>query len=120
MIAHSLAGKVALVTGVSRKAGIGAAIARAFAEAGGDVCTTYYRAYDELMPWGNNPSEADDIVKELKAKGVRAEGTEADLSDPETPLDYSILFTARSDSSIFWLTMLSVTSRRMFIRCQLL
>ena len=64
MIAHSLAGKVALVTGVSRKAGIGAAIARAFAEAGVDVCTTYYRPYDELMPWGNNPGEADDIVKE--------------------------------------------------------
>lgn len=85
MIAHSLAGKVALVTGVSRKAGIGAAIAQAFAEAGVDVCTTYYRPYDELMPWGNNPSEADDIVKELKAKGVRAEGIEADLSDPETP-----------------------------------
>lgn len=91
MITHSLAGKVALVTGVSRKAGIGAAIAKAFAEAAADVCTTYYRPYDELMPWGNNPSEAGDIVKELKATGVRAEGREADLSDPETParlLDY--------------------------------
>ena len=85
MIAHSLAGKVALVTGVSRKAGIGAAIAQAFAEAGVNVGTTYYRPYDELMPWGSNPGEADDIVKELKAKGVRAEGIEADLSEPETP-----------------------------------
>jgi 3-oxoacyl-[acyl-carrier protein] reductase len=85
MIADRLAGKVALVTGVSRKAGIGAAIARAFAEAGVDVFTTYYRPYDELMPWGNNPTEAEDIVKELKAKGVRAEGMEADLTDPETP-----------------------------------
>ncbi len=85
MINHGFAGKVALVTGVSRKAGIGAAIARAFADAGVDVFTTYYRPYDELMPWGSDTSEAEDIVKELKAKGVRAEGLEADLSDPETP-----------------------------------
>jgi 3-oxoacyl-[acyl-carrier protein] reductase len=85
MIPYSLAGKVVLITGVSRRAGIGAAIARAFAEAGGVVCTTYYRPYDELMPWGNNPSEAEDIIKELKAAGVPAEGIEADLSDPETP-----------------------------------
>lgn len=85
MMADSLAGKVALVTGVSRKAGIGAAVARAFAQAGGDVFTTYYRPYDELMPWGNNPREAEEIVGELRARGVRAEGVEADLSDPETP-----------------------------------
>lgn len=85
MTAHSLRGKVALVTGVSRKAGIGAAIAQAFAEAGADTCTTYYSPYDQLMPWGSNPSEAQDIVEGLKAKGVRAEGREADLADPETP-----------------------------------
>src|SRR5215207_1084714 len=85
MINHGLAGKVALVTGVSRRAGIGAAIARAFAEAGADVFTTYYRPYDELMPWGSNASEAEDIVQELKAKGVHAEGMEADLADPEAP-----------------------------------
>lgn len=85
MTAYSLRGKVALVTGVSRKAGIGAAIAQAFAKAGADTCTTYYCPYDELMPWGSNPSEAQDIIEELKAKGVRAEGREADLADPETP-----------------------------------
>lgn len=65
MINHNLAGKVALVTGVSRQAGIGAAIARALAEARADVFTTYYRPYDELMPWGNNAGEAQDIVREL-------------------------------------------------------
>jgi 3-oxoacyl-[acyl-carrier protein] reductase len=85
MIADSLAGKVALITGVSRKAGIGAAIAHVFARAGIDVFTTYYRPYDELMPWGSNHSEAEDILTDLKAKGVRAEGMEADLSDPEIP-----------------------------------
>ena len=85
MVNYSLAGKCALVTGVSRKAGIGAAIVRAFAAASAGVFTTYYRPYDQLMPWGSKANEAEEIVKELKDKGVRAEGMEADLSDPEAP-----------------------------------
>ena len=85
MVNYELAGKVALVTGVSRRAGIGAAIARALAEAGADVFTTYYRPYDELMPWGSDASEAEDIVKGLRERGVRAEGVEADLADPGVP-----------------------------------
>ena len=85
MINYGLAGKVALVTGVSRQAGIGAAIARALAEAGADVFTTYYRPYDELMPWGSDAGEAEDIVRGLREKGVRAEGVETDLADPEVP-----------------------------------
>ena len=85
MINHGLAGKVAFVTGVSRRAGIGAAIARALAGAGADVFTTYYRPYDELMPWGNHAIEAEDIVKGLREEGVRAEGMEADLADPDVP-----------------------------------
>ena len=43
---------VALVTGVSRKIGIGAAIARALALAGMNVFTTFYRPYDATMAWG--------------------------------------------------------------------
>src|SRR6266508_4599037 len=71
--------KVALVTGVSRKIGIGAAIARTFAEAGIGVFTTYYRPYDELMPWGSSPNEPEELIEELRTKGVRAEGVEADI-----------------------------------------
>jgi 3-oxoacyl-[acyl-carrier protein] reductase len=85
MINNGLVSKVALVTGVSRRAGIGAAIARAFAGAGADVFTTYYRPYDELMPWGSDAGEAEEIVRGLREKGVRAEGVEADLADPEVP-----------------------------------
>ena len=62
MINYGLAGKVALVTGVSRQAGIGAAIERALAGAGADVFTTYYRPYDGLMPWGSNASEAEELA----------------------------------------------------------
>jgi len=77
--------QVALVTGVSRKIGIGAAIARTFAEAGIAVFTTYYRPYDELMPWGSSPNEPQEIIEELRTLGIRAEGVEADLADPEIP-----------------------------------
>lgn len=79
--------KVALVTGVSRKIGIGAAIARTFAEAGIAVFTTYYRPYDELMPWGSSPHEPEEIIEELRTKGVRAEGVEADLAVDPGPTD---------------------------------
>jgi len=41
---------VALVTGASRRRGIGAAIAVGLARAGWDVATTCWRAYDQRMP----------------------------------------------------------------------
>jgi 3-oxoacyl-[acyl-carrier protein] reductase len=42
-----LAGKVAVVTGVTRHAGIGAAIARDLVGAGAAVFTTHFREYDQ-------------------------------------------------------------------------
>jgi 3-oxoacyl-[acyl-carrier protein] reductase len=77
--------KVAIVTGVSRRIGIGAAIARALAEAGTTVFTTYYRPYDAGMVWGSKDSEAESILDELREMGVQASGVEADLADPAVP-----------------------------------
>lgn len=81
----ALSGKVALITGVSRQKGIGAAIARALAQAGVNVFTTYYRSFDELMPWGSNPVEAEAIIESIKLYGVQAQGIEADLADTQVP-----------------------------------
>lgn len=47
MSQRELANKVALITGVSRRAGIGAAIARELAQAGAKVFVTFFRKYDE-------------------------------------------------------------------------
>ncbi len=80
-----LSGRVALITGVSRKIGIGAGIAQALAEAGANIFTTFYRPYDETMEWGSESSEAEQILDELRLLGVQAEGCEADLADPEVP-----------------------------------
>ncbi len=48
----SLAGRVALVTGVSRRIGIADAIARRLAERGAIVHATGWTAHDAEMPWG--------------------------------------------------------------------
>lgn len=74
---------VAVVTGTSRRIGIGAAIARSLAMAGTAVFVTYYRPYDASMPWGSQPTEAEQLIDELHASGVRADGMELDLRAPE-------------------------------------
>jgi 3-oxoacyl-[acyl-carrier protein] reductase len=82
---YQLFGKKALITGVSRSVGIGASVARALSAMGANVFTTYYRPYDSSMPWGSASQEANEIIEELKANGVKAHGIEADLSHIDTP-----------------------------------
>lgn len=76
---------VALVTGVSRKIGIGAAIALALAESGWDVATTFWRPYDTVMPWGSNANEAEAILTQVRSQSSRAISMETDLSDVASP-----------------------------------
>jgi 3-oxoacyl-[acyl-carrier protein] reductase len=78
-----LQGRIAVVTGASRRAGIGAAICRKLAAEGADVFFTYWKAYDRTMPWGVSDEEPEELKRELLAMGVRAEGLEADLARTE-------------------------------------
>ncbi len=79
----ALRGRVALITGASRRRGIGAAIARALAAKGADIFLTYWRAYDRAMPWGEEGEPPDEFAEELRALGVRVQGLEVDLSAAE-------------------------------------
>ena len=65
---QDLKGKVAIVTGASR--GIGRHIALQLAQRGADVAINYR----------SRQSEADEVVKEIEATGVRALAIQADLS----------------------------------------
>jgi 3-oxoacyl-[acyl-carrier protein] reductase len=82
-----LGGKVALVTGATRLAGLGAAIADTLARAGADIGLGYFRAYDRQQPWGVKDSEPQALLAHLRALGVRAVGFEVDLSRPEGPTE---------------------------------
>ena len=57
MVAFSvdLTGRVAVVTGASRRQGIGAAICRALASHGADVLFTHWQPYDQTQPLGVDP-----------------------------------------------------------------
>lgn len=76
-----LKGKVAVITGASRRKGLGAAICRALAGEGADIFFTYWVSYDEQMPWGGNDEEQEQLRQDLLQLGVRCEHAMADLSD---------------------------------------
>ena len=76
---------LALITGASRRAGIGAAVAMRLAQDGWDVATTYWRPYDDRMPWASDPADASWLTEQIVASGARTKGVEADLSLVETP-----------------------------------
>src|SRR5918911_4052603 len=67
-----LAGRGALVTGVSRRIGIGHAIANRLEELGASVFRHGWSAHDEAQPWGAEP---------------RVDHLDADLADPDAPAE---------------------------------
>lgn len=78
-----LKGRVAIVTGASRRSGIGAAICRSLAAMGADIFFTHWNAYDHLMPWGADDEGPHALQQEVTAKGVRCQSMELDLSQPQ-------------------------------------
>lgn len=77
--------RIALITGASRRIGIGAAVCRALAAQGMDIAFTHWRPYDRSMTWGADADAPTALVSEIRALGARCLAIEADLSDPTTP-----------------------------------
>lgn len=80
-----LAGRVALVTGASRRIAIGAAIARRLVADGAAVLVHSWSPHDAEHPWGADQGGAEAIVDELRGQGGRVEHVSADLADPQAP-----------------------------------
>lgn len=74
---------MALVTGVGRRAGIGAAVAERLAGDGFDVGVTWWSAYDRRMPWGADDDTGAAIEAGGGRSGARTVAVEADLERPE-------------------------------------
>jgi len=84
-VVEGLRGRVALVTGASRRRGIGTAICRALAGEGADIFFTHWVPFDRTQPAGEDPETPTALSEELRGMGVRAEGIELDLSLPDSP-----------------------------------
>ncbi len=78
-----LAGRVAVVTGVGRRAGIGFAIARELLAAGASVLAQSWTPHDEEQPWGAEPVE--DVLAALGGTGPRLAHVAADFAEPDAP-----------------------------------
>jgi 3-oxoacyl-[acyl-carrier protein] reductase len=83
-----LRGRAALVTGVSRRAGIGYAIAQRLAALGASMFLQHYAPHDHDQPWGSDPggiAAVIDGVTSALADGARAHDAGLDLAAPGAP-----------------------------------
>ena len=80
-----LSGRVALVTGVSRRAGIGVALVERLLEDGASVLASGWAAHDAEMPWGADPGGVDSLVAGLGGTNTRLAYVPADLEQPAAP-----------------------------------
>src|SRR4051812_19102011 len=82
-----LDGRVVLVTGVSRRIGIGFALAQHLGRLGADLVVQSWTAHDAEQEWGADPAGIEAVGAELRASvpGRRVEHVEADFADPLAP-----------------------------------
>ncbi|MBD0843667.1 SDR family oxidoreductase [Streptomyces sp. TRM68416] len=84
-----LRGRTALVTGASRRGGIGHAVARRLAAYGASVYLHHHVPHDAAMPWGaDRPEDVVASVREALADpDARVVAGPGDLSDPVAPAE---------------------------------
>ena len=79
-----LRGRVAIVTGVSRRVGIGFAIAQRLLADGASVFVQSWTAHDEAQPWGADDDGIDALIRSL-GHSERVGHLEADFAEPDAP-----------------------------------
>ncbi|WP_280253626.1 SDR family oxidoreductase [Nocardia abscessus] len=82
MTSLALSGRVAVVTGVSRRRGIGFAVARRLAAMGAELYITHWVPHDEAQPWG---ADDIDLVRQQLSAAPRIVDRSVDFADPAAP-----------------------------------
>jgi 3-oxoacyl-[acyl-carrier protein] reductase len=103
-----LSGRAALVSGASRRAGIGCSIARRLAELGASVFLQGWTPHDAAQTWGADPGGVEAVVADVRASGGKAEGRELDLEPP----DAAAALVAAAQESVGHLDILVVNHAR--------
>ncbi len=84
-VPRPLDGRIAVVTGVSRRRGIGLALTRRLLALGARILAQSWSEYDRDRPYGPDPGGADAAVAELGAREDQLRDIALDLGDPGSP-----------------------------------
>jgi 3-oxoacyl-[acyl-carrier protein] reductase len=80
-----LMGRVAIVTGASRRGGIGFAIAKRLATLGANLFLHSFTPFDASQTWGADLGGIEALVDDLRRQGGQVEKMEADFAEADAP-----------------------------------
>jgi 3-oxoacyl-[acyl-carrier protein] reductase len=85
MVERAQGERVVVVTGVSRRMGVGFAVVQRLLRDGAKVLIHSFSPHDAEQPWGADAGGIEALIDELGSASGRLAHVEADLGDPDAP-----------------------------------